>query len=263
MPHTLFRVPGPPEVRIAVADGHPNFLASLCDLLSLEKDFRVVVRTSDGRVVLEAIEEHQPDILLLDLGLPGSGGWTALKQLWTSQAKTKVIVLAASKNKAQFVQAMRFGARGVVMRQTGADLLIKSIRKVHAGEIWLDSATMVAVMRQFSSRRESTGPDRRDEDRIRLSRRESEFVKLVAQGFRNKEIAQKLSVSEQTVKNHLHNIFDKLAVSDRLELALYAVHQNISPPPIPRSAGRFGARPAADADPLRIVGKLKQCGTGW
>src|SRR5882762_4423505 len=114
MPHTLFRVQDPREIRIAVADGDPNFVAGLCNLLALEEDFRVVARAGGGEV-LEAIEEHEPDILLLDLCMPGSAGWTALKKLWRSAAETKVIVLAASRDTNQFVQAMRFGARGVVM----------------------------------------------------------------------------------------------------------------------------------------------------
>jgi DNA-binding NarL/FixJ family response regulator len=113
--------------------------------------------------------------------------------------------------------------------------LIKSIRKVHAGEIWLDSNTTAAVMRQFASPEEppiappslAPPPPSRDRDRSPLSQREREIVSLVAQGFKNKEMAEKMFISEQTVKNHLHNIFDKLGVSDRLELALYAIHNNL------------------------------------
>src|SRR5215510_7004359 len=249
MPHTRFRVPDPPEIRIAIADGHPNFLASLCNLLTPEGDFRVVARVGDSREILEAIEEHEPDILLLDLCMPGAGGWTALKKLWTSSVKTKVIVLAASKDKNQFVQAMRFGARGVVMKDTGAELFIKSIRKVHTGEIWLDSDSMMAVMRQFSSGSEATPASSRDEGFLRLTQRELEMVTLVTQGFRNKEIAQKLSVSEQTVKNHLHNIFDKLAVSDRLELALYAVHHSTGAPRIASANPPASQRPRTSCPP--------------
>src|SRR5258708_66141 len=145
MPHTLFRVPDPRDIRIAIADGNPDFLARLCELLTAEDDFRVVARAGVGREILEAIAEHEPDILLLDLCMRGSAGWTALKKLWRSPAKTKVIVLAASKDVDQFVHAMRFGACGVVMKQTGPELFIKSIRKVHAGEIWLDSDTIGAL----------------------------------------------------------------------------------------------------------------------
>jgi len=112
-------------------------------------------------------------------------------------------------------------------------LLIKSIRKVHAGEIWLDSHTTAAVIRQFVANDESpaasplSAATTRERERSPLSQREREIVALVAQGFKNKEMAEKMFISEQTVKNHLHNIFDKLGVSDRLELALYAIHNNL------------------------------------
>jgi len=217
-------------IRIVIADDHPIFRDGLRKLLMLEEDFRVVAEARDGKEVLEVLDEHQPDILLLDLKMPGLDGLTALQKLQNSRTKTKVIVLTASEDKNQFVQAMKFGTCGIVLKQTATELLIKSIRKVHAGEIWLDSHTTAAVMRQFSSPMESTPLGGRDRDRSPLSQREREIVVLVAQGFKNKEMAEKMFISEQTVKNHLHNIFDKLGVSDRLELALYAIHKNIHTP---------------------------------
>jgi DNA-binding NarL/FixJ family response regulator len=125
---------------------------------------------------------------------------------------------------------MKLGCSGIVLKQTAADLIIKSIRRVHAGEIWLDSNTTAAVMRQFSSPLDGGStpqPGVRTRDRSPLSNREREIVALVAQGYKNKEMAEKMFISEQTVKNHLHNIFDKLGVSDRLELALYAIHKGL------------------------------------
>ena len=217
-------------IRIVIADDHPIFRDGLRKLLMLEEDFRVVAEARDGKEVLEVLEEHQPDILLLDLKMPGLDGLTALQKLQNSRTKTKVIVLTASEDKNQFVQAMKFGTCGIVLKQTATELLIKSIRKVHAGEIWLDSHTTAAVMRQFSSPMEPSPLGSRDRDRSPLSQREREIVVLVAQGFKNKEMAEKMFISEQTVKNHLHNIFDKLRVSDRLELALYAIHKNIHTP---------------------------------
>jgi DNA-binding NarL/FixJ family response regulator len=217
-------------IRIVIADDHPIFRDGLRKLLTLEDDFRVVAEAKDGKEVLEVLEEHQPDILLLDLKMPGLDGLTALQKLQNSRTKTKVIVLTASEDKNQFVQAMKFGTCGIVLKQTATELLIKSIRKVHAGEIWLDSHTTAAVMRQFSSPMETMPLGARDRDRSPLSQREREIVVLVAQGFKNKEMAEKMFISEQTVKNHLHNIFDKLGVSDRLELALYAIHKNIHTP---------------------------------
>jgi two-component system, NarL family, nitrate/nitrite response regulator NarL len=217
-------------IRIVIADDHPIFRDGLRKLLTLEDDFRVVAEARDGKEVLEVLEELQPDILLLDLKMPGLDGLSALQKLQNSRTKTKVIVLTASEDKNQFVQAMKFGTCGIVLKQTATELLIKSIRKVHAGEIWLDSHTTAAVMRQFASPMDTAPIGGRDRDRSPLSQREREIVVLVAQGFKNKEMAEKMFISEQTVKNHLHNIFDKLGVSDRLELALYAIHKNIHTP---------------------------------
>jgi two-component system, NarL family, nitrate/nitrite response regulator NarL len=215
------------KIRIVIADDHPIFRDGLRKLLTLEDDFEVVAEARDGKEVLEVLELLEPDILLLDLKMPGLDGLSALQRLQNSRIKTKVIVLTASEDKNQFVQAMKFGTSGIVLKQTATELLIKSIRKVHAGEIWLDSHTTAAVMRQFSAPVEPLAPGMRDRERSPLSQREREIVSLVAQGFKNKEMAEKMFISEQTVKNHLHNIFDKLGVSDRLELALYAIHKNL------------------------------------
>jgi DNA-binding NarL/FixJ family response regulator len=138
-------------------------------------------------------------------------------------------VLTASEDKNEFVQAMKLGCSGIVLKQTAPDLIVKSIRKVHGGEIWLDSHTTAAVMRQFSTGLESGNgvSGGKGRERSPLSAREREIVALVAQGYKNKEMAEKMFISEQTVKNHLHNIFDKLGVSDRLELALYAIHKGL------------------------------------
>src|SRR5215471_2402432 len=226
--------PAKPKIRIVVADDHPIFRDGLCKLLALEDDFEVVAQASDGRQVLEVLQQTQPDILLLDLKMPGLDGLATLQKLQAARNKTRVIVLTASDDKNEFVQAMKLGTSGIVLKQTATELLIKSIRKVHAGEIWLDSHTTAAVIRQFVANEEPAAPPiqqqappPRDRERSPLSQREREIVALVAQGFKNKEMAEKMFISEQTVKNHLHNIFDKLGVSDRLELALYAIHNNL------------------------------------
>ncbi|MCC6860474.1 MAG: response regulator transcription factor [Bryobacterales bacterium] len=218
----------PEPIRIVIADDHPIFRDGLRRLLALESDFEVVAEAADGKEVLEVVEKLDPDILLLDLKMPALDGLAALQKLQLNKRRTRVIVLTASEDKNEFVQAMKFGTSGIVLKQTATDLLIKSIRKVHAGEIWLDSNTTAAVMRQFAAPSETIAPATgRDRDRSPLSQREREIVALVAQGYKNKEMAEKMFISEQTVKNHLHNIFDKLGVSDRLELALYAIHKNL------------------------------------
>src|SRR5512143_2326658 len=237
----LSGVSAKPRIRIVVADDHPFFRDGLCKLLALEDDFEVVAQASDGREVLDILQQYEPDILLLDLKMPGLDGLATLQRLQAARNKTRVIVLTASDDKNEFVQAMKLGTSGIVLKQTATELLIKSIRKVHAGEIWLDSHTTAAVIRQFVANEEAPPPPPppqmqqqqqapqggRERERSPLSQREREIVALVAQGFKNKEMAEKMFISEQTVKNHLHNIFDKLGVSDRLELALYAIHHNL------------------------------------
>jgi DNA-binding NarL/FixJ family response regulator len=213
------------RIRVVLADDHPIVRDGLRKLLSLEDDIDVVGEASDGREVLQIVQQNEPDVVLLDLRMPNLDGLSALQALQQMNKKARVIVLTASEDKNEFVQAMKLGCSGIVLKQTSPELIVKSIRKVFAGEIWLDSHTTAAVMRQFAAPGEVIGGKGRE--RSPLSAREREIVSLVAQGYKNKEMAEKMFISEQTVKNHLHNIFDKLGVSDRLELALYAIHKGL------------------------------------
>ena len=217
-------------IRLVIADDHPIVRDGLKKLLLLEDDFDVVGEASDGREVLEKVRDLDPDVLLLDLRMPNLDGLATLQALAQVNKRTRVIVLTASEDKNEFVQAMKLGCSGIVLKQTAPDLIVKSIRKVHSGEIWLDSHTTAAVMRQFTTTLDSgsgSSGGGKGRERSPLSAREREIVALVAQGYKNKEMAEKMFISEQTVKNHLHNIFDKLGVSDRLELALYAIHKGL------------------------------------
>ncbi|HBY59971.1 MAG TPA: DNA-binding response regulator [Solibacterales bacterium] len=218
-----------PQIRIFIADDHPIVRDGLRKLLSFEDDFVVVGEASDGREMLEQVTSADPDVILLDLRMPNLDGLGALQSLQHINKRAKVIILTASEDKNEFVQAMKLGCSGIVLKQTAPDLIVKSIRKVNDGEIWLDSHTTAAVMRQFASPMEQVGAivTNKGRERSPLSAREREIVALVAQGYKNKEMAEKMFISEQTVKNHLHNIFDKLGVSDRLELALYAIHKGL------------------------------------
>src|SRR3954470_4036579 len=187
MPENNAAVNGPPpggnppaksKIRIVVADDHPIFRDGLCRLLALEEDFEVVAQASDGRQVLEILQQLEPDILLLDLKMPGLDGLATLQRLQIAKNKTRVIVLTASDDKNEFVQAMKLGTSGIVLKQTATELLIKSIRKVHAGEIWLDSHTTAAVIRQFVANDEAPmaqapvqAPAPRERERSPLSQR--------------------------------------------------------------------------------------------
>jgi|SRR5208283_245263 len=214
------------RIRVVIADDHPIVRDGLRRLLTAEEDIEVVGEAADGRELLQNVQAWRPDVILLDLRMPNTDGLTALQTLQSANNPAKVIILTASEDKNEFVQAMKLGCAGIVLKQTSADLIIKSIRKVHSGEIWLDQHTTAAVMRQFAATEAATSVGKARE-RAPLSAREHEIVALVAQGYKNKEMAEKMFISEQTVKNHLHNIFDKLGVSDRLELALYAIHKGL------------------------------------
>jgi DNA-binding NarL/FixJ family response regulator len=231
LPEDTFTEETTPErkfIKVVIADDHPIVRDGLKKLLLLEDDIQVVGEASDGRQVLELMQEQEPDVLLLDLRMPNLDGLSVLQSLQQTGRKTRVIVLTASEDKNEFVQAMKLGCSGIVLKQTATELIVKSIRKVYSGEIWLDSHTTAAVMRQFASPADALGGmGGKSRERSPLSTREREIVQLVAQGYKNKEMAEKMFISEQTVKNHLHNIFDKLGVSDRLELALYAIHKGL------------------------------------
>jgi two-component system, NarL family, nitrate/nitrite response regulator NarL len=211
------------SIKILVADDHAIFRDGLRKLLEGVSDMTIVGEASNGVECVKMLAKLKPDILLLDLRMPEKDGLGVLQQFNFDSMSTRVVVLTAAEDDRDVVRAMRLGARGVVLKQSASDLLVKSIRKVYEGEIWLDNQLTGEVIDAFKKSAES-GQRR---EKPLLSDREKEIVQLVAQGFRNREIGAKLFISEQTVKNHLHNIFDKLGVSDRLELALYAMHHQL------------------------------------
>jgi len=206
-----------------VADDHAIFRDGLRKLLADAEEIQIVGEASNGVECVKMLAKLKPDILLLDLRMPEKDGLGVLEEVNFDSTPTRVIVLTAAEDDRDVVRAMRLGARGVVLKQSASDLLVKAIHKVFDGEIWLDNRMTAEVIDAF---KKSAEAGQRREKPL-LSDREKEIVQLVAQGFRNREIGEKLFISEQTVKNHLHNIFDKLGVSDRLELALYAIHHRL------------------------------------
>jgi DNA-binding NarL/FixJ family response regulator len=210
-------------IKIMVSDDHEIFRDGLRKLLEGAHDMSIVGEASNGVECLKMLPKLKPDILLLDLRMPEKDGLGVLEEFNFDSSPTRIIVLTAEEDDRDVVRAMRLGARGVVLKQSASELLVKSIHKVYGGEIWLDNRMTAEVIDAFKKSSES-GQRR---EKPLLSHREKEIVQLVAQGFRNREIGEKLFISEQTVKNHLHNIFDKLGVSDRLELALYAIHHRL------------------------------------
>ncbi len=217
-------------IRIALADAHTLFRAGLRKLLAVEEDFEVVAEAGAGPEILPLLEHYRPDLLLLDLNLPGNTTREVLRQVQAAGEPpgaypTRILVLTASENEEDLAQAMKLGASGVVLKTTDTDLLMQAIRKVSSGEIWLDGKITANVIKNLADTR--LHGQRGHEDAGGLTPREREIAALVGQGYKYREIAEMLSISEQTVKNHLRNMFHKLGVSDRLQLALYAIHHNL------------------------------------
>ncbi len=213
-------------IKVAVVDDHTLFREGIRRILSLENDIEIVGEAYDGDEVIDLLTRSSPDIMLLDIKMERMNGLQVLSQIVASFPRVRVIVLTAQISQTESIQAIKDGARGIILKHAASEFLIRGIRKVHQGELWADSGTMTLVVDSLSKKfRLDQKPERNRKD---LSDRELEVVSLVAGGNRNKEIASKLFISEQTVKTHLTNIFQKLEVSDRLELALYAIRHGLA-----------------------------------
>ena len=221
------------RIRVAIVDDQALFRDGISNLIALEPDMEVLGTAEGIQPALELVRLGNPDILLLGWAASSTPSQRLFASVQEAKLTTRIIVLTSDNGKEDHVEAVRLGCCGMVPRQTSTELLLKSIRKVHAGEFWLDRATTGEVIRILAKRTPAVGNNNNTarngvrENASALSPREREIVNLVAQGFKNKEMAQRMFISEQTVKNHLHNIFDKLGVSDRLELALFAIHHNL------------------------------------
>lgn len=215
-------------IRILIADDHPIVRDGLRRLLETEPDFQVVGQAADGREAVKLVRDVQPDILLLDLSMPRLPGLEVLRELSDSASPVRTILLAAAIEKEQIVEALQMGARGVVLKESATQLLFKGIRTVMAGQFWVGRekvSDLVAALRGLVA----SGGEKPDKN-FGLTRRELEIVATIVAGYTNRDIAQKFSLSEDTVKHHLTHIFDKLGVSSRLELAMFAVNHRIVKP---------------------------------
>lgn len=213
-------------IRILIADDHPLFRDGLRRLLQAEPGFEVVAEASDGDGLVALARRAKPDLILLDLSMPKQDGMQALRELSAARIPARTLMLTAAINKAQIVQALRLGACGVILKEATTQRLFDSIHCVMSGQYWVGRESvsdLVMALRSVSP--PETGERVRD---FGLTPREVEIVTLVVAGYSNPDIAQRCSISEQTVKHHISNVFDKLGVSNRLELALFAVNHRLT-----------------------------------
>ncbi|MGO9125653.1 MAG: response regulator [Terriglobales bacterium] len=221
--------------RIVIADDHPIFRDGLRRLLETEPDLKVIGEASDGAEAVKLARQLKPDILLLDLAMPRHPGLEALREMssgtGTGSSGVRVILLTAAAEKNQIVEALQLGARGVVLKDSATQLLLKAIHTVMAGEYWVGRESVSNLVQYLRNLVQSSGEEARKK-KFGLTPRELEIVSAVVAGYSNKEIAEYFKISEDTVKHHLSNIFDKLGVSTRLELALFAVNQSLPLKPI-------------------------------
>jgi two-component system, NarL family, nitrate/nitrite response regulator NarL len=214
------------RIRIAVLEEHEMFRAGLCLLLSQQLNFEVVGNAGKWPDMLSIIKREQPDVMLL--AISDSVSIDSLPEVIVASEETKVLVLSESNDPKLHRQAVCLGAAGVISKNKAADVLIKAIECIHAGEAWLDRFTTASLLRELSPRNRSARQDPDERKIASLTEREREVIKLVGKGSKNKQIGETLFISDITVHHHLTSIYSKLEVADRLELLIYAYRNNLA-----------------------------------
>jgi DNA-binding NarL/FixJ family response regulator len=215
------------RVRIVLADDHQLFRDALKQLLDAEADFVVVGEAGDGEEAVAQTLQHEPDILLLDVAMPNANGMQVLEQIAAASKTTRIIMVTGTVEEEALRRALHLGARGFVLKESGAMQLLESIRVVHGGDYFVGRECMEDLVSAVRGRGIAETKASRSKRDFGLTLRERQIVSAVVDAYQNKEIAEKFAISEKTVKHHLTNIFNKVGVSNRLELALFAVHHQL------------------------------------
>ncbi len=215
-------------VRIVLADDHPVVRVGLRNMLAVEEDFDVIGEAADGDEAITQTLELEPDILLLDLMMPRLPGIEAMRAIMNGSPRVKIILLTSTVTTQQIIEALQIGARGIVLKDAVADHLQTSIRTVMAGDYWIGGQRVVNLLSALHGLMQQVEVPQRKT--FGLTPRELDVVTSIVEGCSNRDIARQYKLSEETVKRHLSNIFDKTGVSTRLELALFAIaHQLVTP----------------------------------
>jgi DNA-binding NarL/FixJ family response regulator len=213
----------PEAIRVIVADSEPIFRVGVRKIFAVEDDIRIVAQVESTANALTAVGRCEADLILFECGLSESPR-EAITNLLAVAPALKIVLVMNEPTEEETVEFLRRGVRGIVTRSIGPDLLIRCIRKVYEGETWLDSKGINWVIEAYRAQASQLTSPR---SRLKLSTKELQIIAGVTQGLRNKDIAQEVGTTEQVVKNYLRKIYDKLGVSDRLELALYCMHHRL------------------------------------
>ena len=208
-------------IRIVLADDHPIVLQGLQRLFERHVDIQVVASCADGAAALEAVRAEHPDVLVLDLRMPGQSGLDVLRAIAAERLTCKSVILTAAVRDREVAEVVKLGAMGLVLKESPPETLVDCVRSVYRGEPYFEKETAGAFDAILDRETASTAAGEQ------LTPREIEIVRMVARGLRNRAIAEQLSISEGTVKVHLHNIYEKLKVDGRLELVLCAQEKGI------------------------------------
>jgi len=210
-------------IRVVVADDHPIVLDGVAELFALDtEEYRLVGRATNGTQALDAIRLHKPDVALLDIRMPPPDGVEVLKQIRLENLPVRVVLLAATIDEQQAMDAVRAGVDGILLKELAPQLVLECVRKVADGERWLEKQATSRIIETLIRREAGT----RDAGAV-LTPREIELVRLAAGGLRNKEISKRLQIKEGTVKIHLHNVYEKLGIRNRVQLLLFAQEKGL------------------------------------
>jgi DNA-binding NarL/FixJ family response regulator len=211
-----------PTIRLVLADDHPLILNGLETFLKNENGFQVLASCIDGVEALAAVQKYLPDILVLDIRMPKKDGTAVLKEIRELGLAVKTVILTAEISQQELIQCVRLGVQGIFLKEMPLRLLVQCLQKVYAGGQWLERQSFTGAMETLLRREEGL-----EELGRSLTNREIDIIKLVGRGLRNREIAEKLFITEGTVKVHLHNIFRKLNVQSRSFLIQYVVSKGL------------------------------------